>query len=163
MAKTKGQKIAHLSELKDIVQNAESIVFVNFDKFKVKDETVLRASLTHKNVQYKVVKKTLLRKALESSNTEGTLGALDGMIAIAYGADNIAPAREVYAFVQELGENVSIVGGIFEGKYMSQAEMMSIATIPSTSVLYAQLLSMFNAPIQSFVSVLHQYAEKKQA
>lgn len=163
MAKTKEQKSAHLNELIDIAKNSQSVVFVNFDKFLVKDETALRSTLTSKNIQYKVVKKTLLKKAFGESAIEGTLPELGGMIAVAYANDLIAPAREVYGFQKELGDNLQIVGGVFEGKYMTKDQMMSIATIPATPVLYAQLLAMFNAPIQSFASVLHQYAEKREA
>jgi large subunit ribosomal protein L10 len=163
MAKTREQKSAHLNELLDVAKNSQSVVFVSFDKLPVKDETSLRATLTKNNVKYKVAKKSLLKKAFGESSIEGSLPELKGMVAVAYGSDLIAPAREVYTFQKELAEKLQIVGGVFEGKFMTQAEMMSIATIPSTPVLYSQLLSMFNAPIQSFVSVLHQYAEKKQA
>lgn len=163
MAKTKEQKSAHLNELLDVAKNSQSVVFVNFDKFLVKDETALRSTLTSKNIQYKVVKKTLLKKAFGESAVTGDMPELEGMIAIAYADDLIAPAREVYEFQKELGDNLQIVGGVFEGKFMSKDEMMSIATIPSTPVLYAQLLAMLNAPIQGFASVLHQYAEKKEA
>lgn len=163
MAKTREQKSAHLNELQDVAKNSQSVVFVSFDKFPVKDETSLRSTLTKNNVSYKVVKKSLLKKAFAESSIQGDMPELKGMVAVAYGSDLIAPSREVYAFQKELAEKLQIVGGVFEGKYMTQAEMMSIATIPSTPVLYAQLLSMFNAPIQSFVSVIHQYAEKKQA
>lgn len=163
MAKTREQKSAHLNELLDVAKNSQSVVFVSFDKLPVKDETSLRSTLTKNNVKYKVAKKTLLKKAFSESQIEGSLPDLKGMVAVAYGSDLIAPAREVYTFQKELAEKLQIVGGVFEGKFMTQAEMMSIATIPSTPVLYSQLLSMFNAPIQSFVSVLHQYAEKKQA
>ncbi len=163
MAKTREQKSAHLKELQDVAKNSQSVVFVSFDKLPVKDETSLRYALTKNNVNYKVVKKTLLKKAFAESSIEGAMPEIGGMVAVAYGSDLIAPSREVYAFQKELAEKLQIVGGVFEGKYMSKEEMMSIATIPSTPVLYAQLLSMFNAPIQSFVSVLHQYAEKKQA
>lgn len=163
MAKTKEQKSAHLNELLDIAKNSQSVAFVSFDKLPVKNETELRTTLSKNNVNYKVVKKTLLKKAFGESSIEGSIPELKGMVAVAYGNDLIAPAREVYAFQKELAEKLQIVGGVFEGKYMTQAEMMSIATIPSTPVLYAQLLAMFNAPIQGFASVLHQYTEKKQA
>ncbi len=163
MAKTREQKSAHLNELQGVAKNSQSVVFVSFDKLPVKDETALRYTLTKNNVNYKVAKKSLLKKAFAESGVEGVMPEIKGMVAVAYGSDLIAPAREVYGFQKELAEKLQIVGGVFEGKFMTQAEMMSIATIPSTPVLYAQLLSMFNAPIQSFVSVLHQYAEKKQA
>lgn len=163
MAKTREQKSAHLNELQGVAKNSQSVVFVSFDKLPVKDETALRSTLTKNNVNYKVAKKSLLKKAFAESGIEGVMPEIKGMVAVAYGSDLIVPAREVYTFQKELAEKLQIVGGVFEGKFMTQAEMMSIATIPSTPVLYAQLLSMFNAPIQSFVSVLHQYAEKKQA
>jgi len=163
MAKTKEQKSAHLEELLGVAKNAQSIVFVNFDRFAVKKETQLRSELTGKNIGYKVVKKTLLKKALTNSSIKGDMPVIEGMIAIAYGDDLIAPAREVYAFQKEAGDTMKIVGGVFEGTFMSQAEMMSIASIPSTKVLYSQLLAMLNSPIQGFAIVLNQYAEKKQA
>lgn len=163
MAKTREQKSAHLNELLDVAKNSQSVVFVSFDKLPVKDETSLRSTLTKNSVNYKVAKKTLLKKAFAESSVQGTIPELKGMVAVAYGSDLIAPAREVYTFQKELAEKLQIVGGVFEGKYMTQDEMMSIATIPSTPVLYAQLLAMFNAPIQGFASVLHQYAQKKEA
>jgi large subunit ribosomal protein L10 len=163
MAKTKEQKVIQLKELLDISKNSESLVFVNFDGLGVKDETELRKGLRGNDVSYKVVKKSLLEKALGESKFEGNLPELEGMIAIAWGDDKIAPAREVYTFQQDHKEKVNIVGGVFEGRFMNQEEMMSIATIPTTPVLYSQLLSMFNSGIQGFVVALDQIAEKKES
>jgi large subunit ribosomal protein L10 len=163
MAKTKAQKADALAELSSVAKQSESVVFVNFNTLTVADETELRSSLRSNDVSYKVVKKTLLKRAFAEGAFEGEMPELEGMIAIAYGDDKIAPAREVYAFQENHKDQVSIVGGIFEGRYMSQDEMMSIATIPPTPVLYSQLLSMFNSPIQQFVVALNQIAEKKEA
>lgn len=163
MAKTKAQKAAQLEELVRAAKDSQSVVFVNFDRLPVGQETQLRSSLTKEGIDYKVVKKTLLQKAFGESSIAGELPELEGMVAIAYGDDLIAPAREVYAFQKEHDEQMQIVGGVFEGKYMSKAEMMDIAQIPDMKVLYAQLLAMLNAPIQGLASVLHQVAEKKEA
>jgi large subunit ribosomal protein L10 len=163
MAKTKAQKAAQLEELVSAAKDSQSVVFVNFDKLPVGQETELRSSLVKEGITYKVVKKRLLKKAFGESAIAGDLPELEGMVAIAYGDDLVAPAREVYAFQKEHDEQMQIVGGVFEGKYMSKAEMMDIAQIPDTPVLYAQLLAMLNAPIQGLASVLHQVAEKKEA
>jgi len=163
MAKTKQQKSVQLEMLQAAAKDSQSVVFVKFDRLPVGEETKLRSSLVHEGISYKVVKKTLLQKAFSESSIAGELPELEGMVAIAYGDDLVAPAREVYAFQKEHNEQLQIVGGVFEGKYMNQEEMMDIATIPETPVLYAQLLAMLNAPIQGFTSVLHQYAEKKEA
>lgn len=163
MAKTKGQKAESLELLSNVAKDAKSSVFVKFQELPVKDETSLRADLRGKDVSYQVVKKTLLGKAFGESSIEGEMPELEGSVALAWGDDLIAPAREVYAFAQDHKENIEIVGGVFEGKFMDKESMMSIATIPSTPVLYSQLLNLFNSGIQGFVVALDQIAEKKEA
>ena len=87
--------------------------------------------------------------------------AIFGETAMAYGADLVAPAREVLNFQKKYKDNLSIVGGIFDGKYMSKEEMMAIALIPSQQTLYAQFVNVINSPIQGFVVALSKIAEKK--
>jgi large subunit ribosomal protein L10 len=77
--------------------------------------------------------------------------------------DLIAPAREVFAFATTHKEQVAIVGGVFDGKFMSQTEMLAIATIPPVKVLYGQFVGMLAAPVRSFVIALDQIAQQKQA
>ncbi|MDQ5930869.1 MAG: large subunit ribosomal protein, partial [Patescibacteria group bacterium] len=93
MAKTREQKKGVVSELETISKLDGSVVFVNFTKFLVKDETELRNKLRQNGVTYKVVKKSLLKKGFERSSVTGEIPELPGMMAIAYGADLIAPAR----------------------------------------------------------------------
>ena len=163
MAKTRDQKKEMVSILENISKESKSVVFVNFTKLLVKDETSLRNKLRENGLYYKVVKKTLLKKGFGGSSFAGEMPELPGMMAIAYGNDLIAPAREVYEFQKTRKDNVSIVGGVFDGKYMTKEEMMSIATIPSTQVLYGQFVNLINTPIQQFVTALSKIAEKKTA
>jgi large subunit ribosomal protein L10 len=71
------------------------------------------------------------------------------------------PAREFYAFQKKYNGNVKIVGGIFEGKYMTVEEMTAIAAIPSQKTLYAQFVNLINSPIQQFVVALDAIAKTK--
>jgi large subunit ribosomal protein L10 len=136
MAKTKDQKKEVVKALAKVVKDATSIVFVNFDKLQVAEETKLRRALGAAGSRYQVVKKTLLEKAFDGSGVTGDMGALPGMIAIATSDDATAPAREVYAFQKDHKDNVKIVGGVFEGRFVGMEEMMSIATIPPIEVLH---------------------------
>ena len=163
MAKTRDQKKEMVTFLENVSKESKSVVFVNFTKLLVKDETSLRNKLRENGISYKVVKKTLLKKGFDGSSITGEMPELEGMLAIAYGEDPIAPAREVYDFQKTHKDNVSIVGGVFEGKYMTKEEMMSIATIPSTQVLYGQFVNLINTPIQQFVTALSKIAETKNA
>lgn len=158
---TKKVKQDIVAGLEGGLKNATSAVFVTFHGLVVADVNMLRRNLEKAGVNYKVARKTLLKRALAAQNYEGTLPELTGEIAVATSTDPLAAAREVYEFQKTHKDNVSIAGGMFEGKYMSQAEMLSIATIPSRDVLLAQFLNLINSPIQRFVVALGQIAEKK--
>lgn len=147
--------------LEKALKSANSVVFVKFDKLKVADVNNLRRTLQAQEVGYQVAKKTLLKRALTTHGVTGDLPEIPGQVAIAYGVDLLAPAREVFGFQKGHKENVSIVGGVFEGKYMNASEMMSIATIPPLQTLRGMFVNLINSPIQRFAVVLDQIAQTK--
>ena len=161
MAITKNQKKEILKEIQETVKKSPSVVFVNFKKLKVNDTNKFRKALRDKGVGYLVAKKTLFKKAIDELKAVGTMPELAGELAIAHGKDSTAPAREVYEFSKKFKENISIVGGIFEGKYMSKEEMLAIAMIPSVEVLRGQFVNIINSPIQGLVLALDAIAKKK--
>lgn len=163
MAITKAQKQTILDETTKALEGSQSAVFVNFHGLSVAKIDELRGKLYDQGVGYKVLKKTLLKRALESMKYDGEIPVLDGEIALAYSADLTAPAREIYAFHENNKDNIQIVGGIFEGKLQNKAEMTEIATIPSVPVLRGMFVNVINSPIQGFVVALSRIAEAKEA
>jgi len=151
-----------VASLEKALKGANSVVFVKFDKLKVADVNSLRRGLQAQEVGYQVAKKTLLKRALSTHGIEGNLPEIPGQVAIAYSADLLAPAREVFSFEKSHKDNVSILGGVFEGKYMDAKEMMSIATIPPLQTLRGMFVNLINSPIQRLVIGLDQIAVKKE-
>jgi large subunit ribosomal protein L10 len=139
------------------------MVFVNFHGLKVADTMQVRRKLKSEKIGFFVAKKTLIRKALTEKNYAGTMPEFAGELGLAYGNDLIAPAREIHEFQKKHKGSISILGGVFEGKYMSKDEMMTIALIPSQDTLRAMLVNVINSPIQGFVMALDQIAKKKTA
>jgi large subunit ribosomal protein L10 len=162
MAITKNKKTEIYSRLKDIASSEGSRVFVNFHGLSVSEVMAVRRALRASGVKYFVAKKTLAKKAWSESGLSGQIPELPGELAIAYGEDAIAPAREVYKFQKTFKDKISIVGGVFEKRFVDADEMKSIATIPSKEVLYAQFLNIINSPIQGLVMVLDGVATKKE-
>ena len=156
----KSKKEEMVKDIEKAVKGSESVVFVNFHGISAGDETVLRRDLRNQNVAYRVSRKTLLKRAL-SGKAEGELPELSGEVAIAYGADQIAPAREIYNFQKAHKGILNILGGIFEGKFVGGEKMTEIAMIPSREVLYVQFVNLINSPIQRFAVVLDQIAKSK--
>lgn len=156
----KSKKEDIVKDLVTSIDSSQSVVFVNFHGIKAGDETSLRRDLRDKGVNYRVSRKTLLKRAMEGK-AEGSMPELGGEVAIAYADDLIAPAREIYAFQKTHKGSLNILGGIFEGKFVDGAKMTEIAMIPSREVLYAQFVNLINSPIQRFAVVLDQIASKK--
>jgi len=163
MAITKDKKKEIVAKVKDAMDSSDSVVFVNFHGLGVGDATELRKNLRDEGVGYTVAKKTLIKKVLGGIKVEGEVPSLDGELAIAYAKDLIAPARGVYDFQKNHKDGVAILGGIFDGRYMDKEEMMEIATIPPTHVLYGQFVNLINSPIQRFAVVLNEIAKTREA
>jgi len=163
MARTKAQKKEIIEKLGLIMKDAKSLVFVSFHGLKVADATEMRRALTKDGVGFFVAKKSLTALALESNKYSGTMPALVGEFGLAYGTDLIAPARGVFEFQKKLKDQLSIVGGVFESKYMSKEEMTAIAAIPPLQTLYGMFANVVNSPIQGLVMALDQIAKKKTA
>ncbi len=165
MAKTKEEKGVIIDKLEQAFKTATSSVFVHFSKLNVADETSMRRALRAEGVGYFVAKKTLMRRALQNLGHQHEDLALDGEVAVAYGGgdDATAAARIVHDFGKKLVDKLSIVGGIFEGKLVSEAAMREIATIPSLQVLRGMFAQVINSPRQRFAVVLSEVAKTKNA
>ena len=161
MAVTKTAKKEALDTLKQVFKDATSVAFVHFRGLTVAETDKLRKKLRHAGVKYVVGKKTLVRIALDGQTIAGSRPVFEGELGMAYGADLLAPAREVYGFEKEFDKKIAIVGGIFEGRYMSKAEMTGIAMIPPLQTLHAQFVNLINTPIQQLVVSLSEIAKKK--
>ena len=158
---TLNKKKEIVADLEKSIKDSASVVFVKFDGLIVQDVNSLRRKLQSENINYAVAKKTLLKRALEAGKIEGELPEIPGQISIAYGEDLIAPSREIFSFAKDHKNNVEIMGGIFEGKYMNAAEMTSIATIPSMQTLRGMFVNLINSPIQRLAIALDQIAQAK--
>ncbi len=161
MARTKDQKKEIIEKLSTIMGGAKTLVFVNFHSLKVGDATTMRKQLTKDGVGFFVAKKSLTGLALAAKKYQGTAPELAGELGLAYSTDLIAPARGVYEFQKKFKDQVTIVGGVFESKYMNKEEMMAIATIPPLQTLYGMFVNVINSPIQGLVVSLDQIAKKK--
>ena len=162
MAITKAQKKEISQKLASAVTDSATVTFVSFTGLGVEDNNVLRKSLKANDTDYFVAKKTLLKRALDASGLPGNQPDLgEGMVALAYGSDPMAPAREIFEFSKSHKNQISILGGVFEGSFKSAEDMLEIATIPGMDTLRGMFANVINSPIQRFAIVLNQVAEKK--
>ena len=150
-AKVLSEKQAVVAALTEQLKNASSGVLVDYKGITVAEDTALRTELRQNEVQYGVVKNTLVRFALNNVGLEGLDDVLNGTTSLATSAgDPIAPMRVVNKYVKQLN-------GKFE---ITLEEIQALAELPSKEVLQAQALGMMLAPITSLAIVLKAIAEK---
>lgn len=162
MAINKEKKGEILEKLKSIVSGSSSIVFINFHALPVTESSEIRKTLRSKGVGYTIAKKSLTKKALNEAGFAGTLPDMPGETGIVYSKDPLDSAREIYTFQKKFDGKIKILGGVFEGKFMDMAEMVSVAQIPGLKTLQAQFVNLINSPIQGFVMALSEIAKSKK-
>ncbi len=160
MAITKQKKQEVVAKAKKIANDSSTIAFASFKGLPVNAQNEMRRALRALGVEYSVIKKTLLRRGFEG-NFKGEIPALEGEIAIAYGADALAPARELAVFVKKYPELLAFEGGVFDGNYVSRDQIISIASIPGIDTLRAQFVQLINSPIQRLAVVVNAIAQAK--
>jgi large subunit ribosomal protein L10 len=159
MAITKQKKAEIVDKVEGIIKDASTLVFAKFRGLTVAEQSEMRKALRKSDVGYTVAKKSLMRRAL-ADKFEGTMPELEGEVAIAYAADEIAPARELAVFVKKFADHLAFQGGVFGGKFVNATEIKAIAAIPGMDTLRAMFAQVINSPRQRFAVVLSEVAKK---
>ena len=161
-AKILSEKQAIVAELTEKLQNASSGVLVDYKGITVAEDTALRVECRNNELDYAVVKNTLLRFATKNVGLEEMDEALNGTTSLALSnGDPIAPMRVINKFAKQFnGSKFVIKAGFMDGKVLPLDEIMALAELPAKDVLQAQVLGTMLAPITSLAIVLKAIAEK---
>ena len=161
MALTRTKKADLIASYTDALKGSKSAVYVTFKGLSVAETSKLRQQLSGENMHFTVVKKTLWKRATDVVKVKGEAPATEQELAVVYGDDLLSPARLSYEFSKTHKDTFAIVGGIFDGEFKSQQEMLSIATIPPREVLLSQLAFLLKSPMQRIAIAINAVAEKK--
>lgn len=149
-----------VNEIREKLDRASSAVVVDYRGITVAEADLLRKRMREANVEYKIYKNTMLRRAVEGTAFEGLKDALKGPTGIAFGyEDATAPAKILDKSIKEF-KKMELKGGVIDGVFYDTAGVTAIAQIPSREELLAKLLGSFNAPISSFARVIQAIADK---
>ena len=162
MSKNLELKKQVVSDITKKFQNAQSVMFVHYSGLTVEQVTDLRAKLRAADVDYCVLKNTLVRRALSDLKIEGFDEILNGPSAFAFGMkDPVSPAKVINDFItKNKTEAISIKAGLLGNEQMTDAQIKDLATMPSREILLARLVGSLQSSIAGFVRVLDAIAKK---
>lgn len=153
MNKANKQKV--VVELHEKLERAQAVFLADFRGMNVEKATQLRVDLRKANVEYKVVKNTLLELASKDTDKAALISHFAGPTAVAMSYDDpVAAAKVLSKYAKEQQAVFKLKAGILSGKTISVSDIQALADLPSREVLIAKMLGSMNAPATNFVGVL---------
>ncbi|SHK31504.1 large subunit ribosomal protein L10 [Anaerobranca californiensis DSM 14826] len=148
------EKALVVAELKEKFGSAQAAIITDYRGLDVARVTKLRAKLREAGVEYKVIKNTLAKLAVQDTELSELQQHLQGPTAVAFSYnDPVAAAKIISEFAKD-NKELEIKAGILEGKVIDLAGVKALADLPSREVLIAQVLAGIQAPITGFVNVM---------
>ncbi|MBR4893141.1 MAG: 50S ribosomal protein L10 [Clostridia bacterium] len=155
----KKQVVAELSEK---ISNATAGVLVDYQGLTVEEDTKLRKLLREAGVEYKVIKNTLIKRAIEGTNLESLGECLERPTALALANDEVIAAKVLGDFAKG-NDKLEVKMGFLDGAVMSKEEVIALGKIPGRDTLIAQAVCGINSPLTKLVVVLDQISKKLAA
>ncbi len=154
MSLTRKRKEEIVAELHEKLSKASTTILTDFKGLTVAEITELRDALAEQNVEYKVVKNTLMKIACKDTDAEALEPLLQGTCAIAIGYDDpTVPAKILKKFSKE-NEKLKIKAGVLGKQLLNEKDVLAIADLPSKEELLAKLVGILIAVPTGLVTVL---------
>ena len=154
-------KKAVVAEVSAQVANAQTIAVAEYRGIAVGDLTTLRAKARESGVYLRVLKNTLVRRAIAGTPFEGLADQLTGPLIYGISQDPVAAAKVLNDFAKG-NDKIVLKAGSYAGDTLDQAGVQALASIPSREELLARLVGVMQAPVSGMAGVLAALAKKRE-
>lgn len=154
-------KKAVVAEVSALLANAQTIAVAQYRGIGVVDLTVLRKKARESGVFLRVLKNTLVRRAVEGTQFAGIADELVGPLIYSVSTDPVAAAKVLNDFAKT-NDKLVLKAGCYAGKMLDKAGVQALASIPSRDELLARLLGVMQAPVSGFAVCLAALAKQRE-
>lgn len=154
-------KKAVVAEVSAQVANAQTIVIAEYRGIEVTDLTVLRKKAREAGVYLRVLKNTLVRRAVAGTEFAGLADQMVGPLIYSVSADPVAAAKVLSDFAKT-NDKLVLKAGSYAGKVLDKAGVQALASVPSREELLSKLLYVMQAPVAGFVRGLAALATQRE-
>ena len=149
-----------IDEIKTRVDRVPYVLLTDYTGMQVEQFNELRNRLAGTKAEYRVVKNTLLRRALQGSNLPDLETYLHGQSAVILGDSDVSAAAKVIKNFSAEFKKPTLKVGILDKAVLSVNEIMALADLPSKEVLQAKLLGLLQAPASTLVRLINTPASQ---
>jgi len=159
MAITKEKKKQVVDSLVEQIKGAKSAVLLDFKGTTVNDLEDVRGELRQAKASMKVVKKTLIKLALENAGLNiADMPVLEGEIAMAFGQESEIDAPKVIGNAVKSKQTMKILGGLMEEKFLNVQDVIALSTLPTREELLGKFVGTIAASMNNFIWGLNDVA-----
>ena len=155
------EKKAVVAEVSAKIASAQTIVVAEYAGMPVAHLTRLRAQARASGVYLRVLKNTLVRRAVAGSGFADLAGHMTGPLIYSISADPVAAAKVLNDFAKT-NDKLVLKAGSFAGELLDKAGVQALAAIPSRDELLSQLLGIMQAPVSGFACALAALAKQRE-
>jgi large subunit ribosomal protein L10 len=127
---------------------------VDYTGLKVGPITELRKRLGKAGAEMHVVKNSIFRIAAKEAGVADLNGSLAGQVAVVTGQKDISAAAKVIKTFGSEFDRLKVHFGYLNNQRLEQADLMTLADLPSIEVLRGKLLGVLNAPATKLAVLL---------
>ncbi len=151
----KEAKAEIIDELAKSVKQSQAGVVASYQGLPTPELVKLRHKLKESNVEFRIVKNTLARRAADSAGRGFLSEHLDGPIALVLGfSEATAPAKALTEYIKASSINMKVLGGFLPDRWLDVKQVDVLATMPSREVLIGRVVGGLAAPIYGLVNSL---------
>ncbi|QRM18571.1 50S ribosomal protein L10 [Dechloromonas sp. TW-R-39-2] len=154
-------KKAVVAEVSAQVANAQTIVIAEYRGIEVTDLTVLRKKARESGVYLRVLKNTLVRRAVAGTSFAGLADQMVGPLIYSVSTDPVAAAKVLNDFAKT-NDKLVLKAGSYAGQVLDKAGVQALASVPSREELLSKLLYVMQAPVAGFVRGLAALAAQRE-
>lgn len=159
---TKDQKVVAIQEIKDLLQDAKVVYVADLEGLNAGKSSDFRRQAFKQNIKVKVVKNTLLQKAMEQ--IEGVdysemFQSFKGNSAIMIAETANAPAKLIKDFRKKEEKPALKSAFVQETFYVGDNNLDTLVNIKSREEMIGEIIGLLQSPIQRVVSALQNKSE----
>lgn len=153
------EKKAVVAEVSEQVKSAQALILAEYRGVGVAQLTDLRSKARESGVYLRVLKNTLVKRAVEGTSFADLSEDMTGPLIFGMSDDPVAVAKVLNNFAKE-NESFVIKSGSLPNERMDEAKIKALASLPSREELLAKLMGTMEAPITKFVRTLNEIPTK---
>lgn len=153
------EKKQEIIDIKNLVESHSSVLVVHYKGLNVAQVSILRGNMRDCGAKFKVIKNSLAKLAVASTNGQELECLFAGPTALVASNDPVSLSKVLAKFAKE-NEHLVLLGGVVDSQKIDAKAIISLANMPSKDELRAKIIGLLNAPATKLLRVLKTPAEQ---